>query len=359
MKVLTIKPFVFAGGVNPSSSATFRLNNLKSNLIFLWHRIKTFCHPELFDKANKRRFELWEPVPSVAGAHCFSGKTLRFRNKFGMTKHSSLCQPEFISGARGFFGIGMTSFKEALAFTLAETLIVMGIIGVVAALTIPNLNSSTADKEKVAKLQKIYQNLNDAFGRAEAVYGPIDEWFQSDTTKNAQTTRFAERMSDFMKNTKDCGYNLTPCFAQNYKTLEGTEASWDSGNTRHYTIADGSAVGFVISYPTCDSNVSASNDSPEMNTCGFIYIDLDGAKGSATSGKDHFRFYITKSGVVPMGNPSSNIAKDDAALKANCFKNGNSCAGWVIQTGNMDYLKATNGTCKNGTVLSWTNTSCK
>ena len=32
-------------------------------------------------------------------------------------------------------------FKKSLAFTLAEILIVMGIIGVVAALTIPNLNS--------------------------------------------------------------------------------------------------------------------------------------------------------------------------------------------------------------------------
>ena len=45
----------------------------------------------------------------------------------------------------------------------------MGIIGVVAALTLPNLNSSTGDKEKVAKVKKIYSNLNDAFGRAEAV----------------------------------------------------------------------------------------------------------------------------------------------------------------------------------------------
>ena len=65
--------------------------------------------------------------------------------------------------------------NKAFAFTLAETLIVMGIIGVVAALTIPNLNSSTADKEKVAKLQKIYSNLEDAFGRATAVYGPIED----------------------------------------------------------------------------------------------------------------------------------------------------------------------------------------
>lgn len=34
------------------------------------------------------------------------------------------------------------------AFTLAETLIVMGIIGVVATLTVPNLSSSTAIRKK-------------------------------------------------------------------------------------------------------------------------------------------------------------------------------------------------------------------
>ena len=49
------------------------------------------------------------------------------------------------------------TFRKAFAFTLAETLIVMGIIGVVAALTIPNLSSSTANKENVARVQKAYQ----------------------------------------------------------------------------------------------------------------------------------------------------------------------------------------------------------
>ena len=68
-----------------------------------------------------------------------------------------------------------TFFKRFLAFTLAETLIVMGVIGIVSALTLPNLNSSTGEKERVAKLKKIYQNLNDAVGRSAAVYGPIDE----------------------------------------------------------------------------------------------------------------------------------------------------------------------------------------
>ncbi|MBR1942838.1 type II secretion system protein, partial [bacterium] len=92
-----------------------------------------------------------------------------------------------------------------MAFTLAETLIVMGIIGVVVALTLPNLNSSTGDKEKVAKVKKIYSNLEDAYGRATAVYGPFDEWFKNDTTGEQINKRFGERMTEFMKVSKTCG----------------------------------------------------------------------------------------------------------------------------------------------------------
>ena len=49
--------------------------------------------------------------------------------------------------------------KKVVAFTLAETLIVMGIIGIISALTLPNLNSSTGEKEKLAKVKKLYQNF--------------------------------------------------------------------------------------------------------------------------------------------------------------------------------------------------------
>ena len=80
----------------------------------------------------------------------------------------------------------------------------MGIIGVVAALTIPNLNSSTADKEKVAKVKKLYSNLQDALGRAQAVYGPYDEWFTGLTNYKDISTRFGERMTEFMKVSKNC-----------------------------------------------------------------------------------------------------------------------------------------------------------
>ena len=107
-------------------------------------------------------------------------------------KAHQLCGVGVNTSSRATFGLKVNSaiqpfkpltIRKVLAFTLAETLIVMGIIGVVAALTIPNLNSSTGDKEKVVKVKKIYSNLNDAIGRAQAVYGPVEEWVNGKTAE--------------------------------------------------------------------------------------------------------------------------------------------------------------------------------
>ena len=112
--------------------------------------------------------------------------------KMVINKDSQTFFGEVNTSSRTTFGLKVNStiqsfkpltIRKVLAFTLAETLIVMGIIGVVAALTIPNLNSSTGDKEKVVKVKKIYSNLNDAIGRAQAVYGPVEEWVNGKTAE--------------------------------------------------------------------------------------------------------------------------------------------------------------------------------
>ena len=77
--------------------------------------------------------------------------------------------------------------KKNLAFTLAEVLIVIGIIGVVAALTLPNLNHATGDKEKVTKVKKIYSALTEAVDRAQAIYGPFDTWFKDLSTADEKS----------------------------------------------------------------------------------------------------------------------------------------------------------------------------
>ena len=222
----------------------------------------------------------------------------------------------------------MTNYlKKTLAFTLAETLIVMGIIGVVSALTLPNLNSATGEKEKVAKVRKIYRDLDDAVGRAQVVYGPFESW----NIGMYDATRFAERITEFMKVSKTCGLaSGKGCFStKDLYYVNGTkvqETTFDK-HTAFYKIvlADGTSVVFIPS--------------------DFIWIDIDGPnKGNNTYGKDLFRFEIENRTVIPSRkNNVSEYMSDTSGLYS---------SGWIIDYDNMDYLK-----CRSS--LNENKTSCK
>ncbi len=221
-----------------------------------------------------------------------------------------------------------------IAFTLAETLIVIGIIGVVAALTLPNLNSSTGDKEKVVKLKKIYSNLEQAFGMAEVKYGPLrldnaSSWYNFSSNNNP----VAERIFEFMKISKTCGYtNNAGCFDKN-SGLDGSDFVAYKAIT-----ADGMSL-YLDCFIAC-----------------WIYVDIDGPnKGEGLYGKDIFGFSVTEDkqgGIAPLGTDS------------NCLKYKNfNCTHWVINHENFDYLKAdANGKCinNNSIILDGTsNITCK
>ena len=204
----------------------------------------------------------------------------------------------------------------------------MGVIGVVAALTLPNLNSSTGDKEKVAKVKKLYQNLSDATGRAWVVYdNKINE----------------NRIIEFLKISKNCGQTGSGCESTSAKKLDNSNGDILSEYGSHaevgytYLLADGTALA-----------IGGYTD--------YFAIDIDGPnKGANTWGKDLFAFDINNGEVYPIGYKLT-----DAQLKDSCFKTGVHCTGWVVQNENMDYLKADRtGKCPNGTQLSWTNTTCK
>ena len=264
-------------------------------------------------------------------------------------KNTILCHPEFISGSQGHEILKQVqndiktrhAFKKALAFTLAETLIVMGIIGVVAALTIPNLNSSTGEKEKIVKVKKLYQNMTDAVGRAQAVYGPIDEWKQLDSTQTAQTTRFGDRLSEFMKVSKNCGVDTNKgCFP----TSSGAVLQ-DSDNTVYkMVLADGSLVGIYTYYS--GGSVSSAR----------IYIDIEKAsKGKHYATESVFLFDIENNELAFETEPV--ILKECATSRGGLYRGAPyvaamACAGWVMLYDNMDYLKTTGsgGKCNNSSI---------
>lgn len=66
--------------------------------------------------------------------------------------------------------------KEKLAFTLAEVLITLGVIGVVAAITIPGLITSYNKKITETRLAKFYSVFNQAIRLSVAENGDVDTW---------------------------------------------------------------------------------------------------------------------------------------------------------------------------------------
>ena len=61
-------------------------------------------------------------------------------------------------------------------FTLAEVLITLGIIGVVATMTIPNLIQNQQEKATIAKLNRIYSILSQSYLKAVDEYGTPSGW---------------------------------------------------------------------------------------------------------------------------------------------------------------------------------------
>ena len=67
--------------------------------------------------------------------------------------------------------------SKKIGFTLAEVLITLGIIGVVAALTLPTLIQNYKNHVVETRLKKFYTVYNQAIMRSESIYGDKKDWY--------------------------------------------------------------------------------------------------------------------------------------------------------------------------------------
>lgn len=67
-------------------------------------------------------------------------------------------------------------FRKKFAFTLAEVLITLGIIGIVAALTMPMLIQNYNKKITEVRLKKFYSVMNQTIDRLKVDYGDTENW---------------------------------------------------------------------------------------------------------------------------------------------------------------------------------------
>ena len=71
-------------------------------------------------------------------------------------------------------GNRLSSYNKG--FTLAEVLITLGIIGVVAAMTMPVLIANHKKNVTVTKLKRSYNILSNVFVRAQVDFGDVINW---------------------------------------------------------------------------------------------------------------------------------------------------------------------------------------
>lgn len=227
--------------------------------------------------------------------------------------------------------------KKKKAFTLAEVLITLGIIGIVAAMTLPTIIQKHREKVAVAKVKKIYSIASQAFMLAVEDKGTPDLWNLIANGNSVGAENLAKVFAEYMKVIKFCGVQVGCLKTGMYKNLNGQSNNTDFNNNKAYSkmiLSDGAVIVFVVRSPDCSSSIG---ETPQLkNVCGRLYIDINGSQSPNQYGHDFFAFHITKQGIIPAGTK----AESDILSFSSCNINstGYGCAAWVIFNENMDYL---------------------
>lgn len=203
-----------------------------------------------------------------------------------------------------------------IGFTLAEVLITLGIIGIVAALTIPALIANAQDRQFRAAYKKSIADISQAmklvYNDTEETYTAID-WIQmpvyfcnlqkhmkvqtsgikcDEVTEDTKYTSSAE----WPKNSENTYWD----YQHNWYNKQKEKQSLNGGYLPlTYTLMNGSMVNF--------------------NCYSHIFVDVNGIKGPNTIGRDIYFMYFTDGAT----SPYTGFRKSTSSITPNgCTRNG-------------------------------------
>jgi prepilin-type N-terminal cleavage/methylation domain-containing protein len=228
--------------------------------------------------------------------------------------------------------------KKKAAFTLAEVLITLGIIGVVAAMTIPTLLTNYREKMFVNKLKESYSIFSQAYKMAVYEYDSPEGWDIGTGINMDSAVKVYEYLKPYLKLGIDCG-STSGCFASGYKTLSGVSYGYAPRN--HSMYARGMLLnGASFAIASAGTYGCKYHDALYPLYCGVLYIDVNGLDKPNQAGVDYFGFFITPNGIEPMGKRGWNGGGNGYTCKYQATNSGNGtgCTAWVLEKGNMEYL---------------------
>ena len=184
-------------------------------------------------------------------------------------------------------------FNYKYGFTLAEVLITLGIIGVVAAITIPTLMKNTQDAEFKTAWKKAFSELSQANQQIITDNGGQDFSGQcSDYNNTCLKDLFATKL----KFVKQCtNANTEGCSPINAKFMDGANTHIVDINSAYPALV--TASGYSIRFRAHDSACTLAFPYE----CGWMQVDVNGLKSPNIAGRDIFFLGVAKTKLAPFG----------------------------------------------------------
>lgn len=198
--------------------------------------------------------------------------------------------------------MGNFKISKNIAFTLAEVLITLGIIGVVAALTIPALMKNTNDSELKNSWVSAYSLLSEAAARVRNDNGGTQEGLIASNFYQTLLPVYEK----YLKFQKTCSTSAVAegCWHTTFKSYTGATCDttqggvcdfWQSsaGNPFRGAILNNGMLLLIQAHtPTC-------TDTDTAFGCARMTIDVNGFKPPNIYGKDIFTLVLDNTKVVP------------------------------------------------------------
>ena len=209
--------------------------------------------------------------------------------------------------------------RKRVAFTLAEVLITLGIIGVVASLTLPSVVAHYKEKVLVTQVQKAYSEMQNALKMYSAQNNCSDITCISDT--NQTSAELADKLFAQFQGAKRCPgtWDMTRKICKTVQIKDKTPYYEDgvttAGDAFSPAFISANGVAYkVLQYDKCPSEYEVilrdeagfpildEDGKPKKRKgiftgCANIYIDANGVnKGPNQYGADIYRFIFTYDG---------------------------------------------------------------
>lgn len=245
------------------------------------------------------------------------------------------------------------------AYTLAETLIALGIIGVVSAMVIPTLVTGHMKQVYAQRLATAVTDFENAMSTMIIAEG-VDDLLDTEAwqvMKNGELYAFDKRSASPNEKkelqAKLGKYLVLVDYRDSSATIyRGLDSDGFINNTTdaiHYKTKKGIEYLFIVAAVSKESALARSEAQAIAAGCNYknraarIYIDVNGAEGPNRIGRDLFGYDLSVDGkLYADGSPDYNFFRNanSVDVEEECVTNRNGlyCAEYLAKNGyKMDY----------------------